>query len=552
MTKVVILGGGVAGMSAAHELIDRGFAVEVYETNRQYCGGKARSVNVPGTANENQNSALPGEHGFRFFPGFYKHITDTMSRIPYRDENGHMNKHGVLDNLTPTESIMIARTNGEPIVTSATFPRNLKQLELVLHIMFGGDDSGLTPDEEKFFAARIWQLMTSCQERRQNVYEKVGWWEYMEADRFSETYRHLLVEGLTRTLVAAQAQKASTKTGGDIFLQLIFNMMDPFVNTDRVLNGPTNDKWLDPWLAYLTGKGVKYHLNNTVNSIEVQDGKIAAAMISDESGNMKRITSDIFLSAVPVEVFAGLITPDMIALDSTFTQIQTLANDVQWMNGLQFFLNQDVSINKGHIIYCDSQWAVTSISQVQFWKGFDITKCYNGKVKGVLSVDISDWNSVGYNGKIAKDCTAEEIKDEIWKEIKAAVNYGGKSILTDDMVETWYLDHDIVPGTTNTINHNKEPLLVNYVNTWCLRPTSYTNIPNLFLSGDYVRTFTDLATMEGANESARRAVNCIIDATGADADLCEIWPLSEPLLLAPFREMDKLRWDKGMPWKNPL
>ena len=25
---------------------------------------------------------LPGEHGFRFFPNFYKHVTDTMSRIP--------------------------------------------------------------------------------------------------------------------------------------------------------------------------------------------------------------------------------------------------------------------------------------------------------------------------------------------------------------------------------------------------------------------------------------------------------------------------------------
>jgi 15-cis-phytoene desaturase len=29
--KVIILGGGVAGMSAAHELIERGFEVSVYE-----------------------------------------------------------------------------------------------------------------------------------------------------------------------------------------------------------------------------------------------------------------------------------------------------------------------------------------------------------------------------------------------------------------------------------------------------------------------------------------------------------------------------------------
>lgn len=31
--KVIILGGGVAGMSADHELIERGFDVSVYDKN---------------------------------------------------------------------------------------------------------------------------------------------------------------------------------------------------------------------------------------------------------------------------------------------------------------------------------------------------------------------------------------------------------------------------------------------------------------------------------------------------------------------------------------
>ena len=555
MAKVVVLGGGVAGMSAAHELIERGFEVEVFDTNTEYCGGKARSVNVPDTSNDNPDSALPGEHGFRFFPGFYKHITDTMSRIPFRNEDGKMNKNGVLDNLTPTEMIMIARYDGEPIITSATFPRSLAQLEAVIHVLVGGDDSGLTKEEEHFFTTRVWQLMTSCKERRQNFYEKIGWWEFMEADNFSETYQHLLVDGLTRTLVAAQAKLASTKTGGDIFLQLIFNMMDPFVNADRVLDGPTNQKWLDPWLEFLREKGVTYHLGHTVTEIEVDvaNKKISGAVILDQNGNKISATGDIYLLAVPIEVVGKLINPDMVKLDDTFTQLQTLANNVQWMNGMQFFLNEDVTINKGHVIYCDSQWAVTSISHVQFWKGYDITKCYNGKVKGVLSVDISDWFTKGFNGKAASDCNAEEIKNEVWAEIKKSLNQNGTEVLRDDMLEYWYLDHDIIIGSlTDAIDKDREPLLVNYVNTWCLRPPAYTNIPNFFLAGDYVRTFTDLATMEGANESARRAVNCIIDATGTDADDCELWDLHEPLLLAPFRKMDELRWEKGLPWKNPI
>jgi uncharacterized protein with NAD-binding domain and iron-sulfur cluster len=68
-TKVIILGGGVAGMSAAHELIERGFAVEIYE-HRSIPGGKARSAPAARSVDTPGHQPLPGEHGFRFFPRF--------------------------------------------------------------------------------------------------------------------------------------------------------------------------------------------------------------------------------------------------------------------------------------------------------------------------------------------------------------------------------------------------------------------------------------------------------------------------------------------------
>ena len=76
--KVIIMGGGVAGMSAAHELIERGFDVQVFEKKVQLPGGKARSVNVPDFDAGEHYNPLPGEHGFRFFPGFYKRVIDTV------------------------------------------------------------------------------------------------------------------------------------------------------------------------------------------------------------------------------------------------------------------------------------------------------------------------------------------------------------------------------------------------------------------------------------------------------------------------------------------
>jgi hypothetical protein len=67
-------------------------------------------------------------------------------------------------------------------------------------------------------------------------------------------------------------------------------------------------------------------------------------------------------------------------------------------------------------------------------------------------------------------------------------------------------------------------------------------IANLFLASDYVQTFTDLATMEGANEAARRAVNGILDASGSKACRCAVWPPREPVAFAPLRELDALRF----------
>ena len=83
--------------------------------------------------------------------------------------------------------------------------------------------------------------------------------------------------------------------------------------------------------------------------------------------------------------------------------------------------------------------------------------------------------------------------------------------------------------------------------SWGDRPEAVTSIENLFLVSDYVRTHTDLATMEGANEAARRAVNGILDASGSNAGRCGVWPLREPAIFAPARAIDRIRFELGRP-----
>ena len=221
------------------------------------------------------------------------------------------------------------------------------------------------------------------------------------------------------------------------------------------------------------------------------------------------------------------------------------------MNGIQFYLTEDVPIATGHVIYVDSPWALTSVSQPQFWRAFDLSKYGDGTVKGLLSVDISDWDVKGLNGKEARHCSREEIALETWAQLKRSLNVGGE-VLRDDQLHSWFLDPDIEDATrrdpsTPRLDTNAEPLLVNYVDTWRIRPEAVTRIPNFFLASDYVRTYTDLATMEAANEAARRAVNGVLRAARADAEPCEIWNLHEPEVFVPLRAYDRVRYRQGLP-----
>src|SRR4051794_3547990 len=127
---VAVLGGGMAGLSAAHELADRGFSVTVYES-RDRPGGKARSLPVPGSGTGGR-ADLPAEHGFRFFPGFYRHVPDTMSRIPYRG-----NARGVLDNLVPATRVMLSQSGGRnELVTAAQLPPSPDHFPAVARVPF--------------------------------------------------------------------------------------------------------------------------------------------------------------------------------------------------------------------------------------------------------------------------------------------------------------------------------------------------------------------------------------------------------------------------------
>ena len=399
-----------------------------------------------------------------------------------------------------------------------------------------GPVSDLTADDLAFFAARIWQILTSCGERRLAEYERTSWWEFIGAGERSPAYQKFLASGITRSLVAAKAREASTRTIGDVFVQLVLTIVNPVAGSaDRVLDGPTNLVWIDPWRTYLESRGVHYLTDAAVKGIRCVEGRITGVDVVHR-GKPTLVQGDHYVAALPLERITPMINASMLAADPSLANLRQLVPAVEWMNGVQFYLTRAIPAVHGHAIHIDTEWALTSISQLRFWRDVPREVFGDSDVQTIMSVDVSDWEAPGPDGRPAMEYSRDEAVREVWRQLKQSVNVE-EELLRDEDLHSWFLDPDIQsdPARPGVLS-NAEPLLVNWVDTWRLRPEAATGIANLFLASDYVRTNTDLATMEGANEAARRAVNALLDAVEFAGARCAVWPLHEPDILAPWHK----------------
>ncbi|WP_278260657.1 FAD-dependent oxidoreductase [Nocardia sp. AG03] len=533
--RVAVLGGGVAGLTAAHELAERGFEVTVYEARA--FGGKARSIPVPGTGRDGRPD-LPGEHGFRFFPGFYQNLPDTMRRIPVEG-----NADGVWSNLISVPEARFSRRDADDIllalpdgITAPTTPEAIREtLAGTITTM-----SKMPPAEAAYFANRLLVFNSSCEARRFGQWEHTSWQAFVRGHERSHEFRALVSRSLTSIMVAAKEDLASTRTIGGMGEQFLGNPLGLGNDggLDRVLNNTTNAAWIDPWVRHLRGLGVRFELGARVAELTMRDRRVSGARIDDG----RTVEADYFVVALPVEQARKLWSAQVLAAAPELEATERLF--VDWMNGLQIYFRTPLHISRGHTAFVDSPWSLTSISQNQLWT-HKLKTFGDGTVADCLSIDISDWHTPGIlYGKPAEECTHDEIYREVWAQLSEHLN-DREQLLRPADVHSWFLD----PGITwqGSRNANADPLLINTAGSWDARPDPHGSIENLFLAGDYVRTDVDLATMEGANESARAAVNALLDVAGSPAPRCTTYRLRRTPELEPLRVIDADRYARGLP-----
>jgi len=611
---VHIFGAGIAGLTVAHELAERGYKVYVYEASLQP-GGKA-ATQYPWLKLGKVWRPMPAEHGFRLFPSFYTHVIDTMSRIPFdrnhtywprRSEKeaaaprnpaepppiGRMRRSytSVADNLLPSSTAAVVRKNSPPRNVPLAYGEKLGGfLRAVEDISNTFRFSDANPSDTQRFQIKCLQYLTSCAARRNDVehdygYGKLTWWEFLGGTRFSERFQ-TEIETFIRTMVAMNARDGNARTVGNVGMQLIFELFTDGSKTNRVLNGPTSEQWLHPWEEYLTQLGVHLNYGCRLTGLGYDRSSRRITRLHYEKDGEARMVDETknahIVLALPLDaskaVLHGSVNEGLVNDDPGLKWIRDvdLGRFTAWMAGIQFYLDQDLPICRGHVYYPESPWKLSSVSQAQFW-GPDFENTYahpedqqqQAKVRGILSVDVCDWETneglFDARGLRACECeTSDLAAREIWAQLRDAHMVAGRHAFPEKFL-AYHLDDGIqfatadveqdkaAPRATSNQKLRRMPVLnasryfIHPPGSHVERPLPETEIGNLVLAGDWVRNGTDLATMEGANEAARTAVNVIIERDQLDGDLCQINELREPAEFDYAKKLDQDLYDRGAP-----
>lgn len=529
----------MGGLACAHELAREGAEVTVYEAGHAL-GGKARSHYVPGTGTNGRRD-LPGEHGFRFYPAFYRHVIATMGEIP-----DPLSPTGtVAGNLVGTGEAGIA-TPARGVVASPRRPKSLRDgMRAVASVYASG---GSVRDLARYLGAHL-KYLSACDDRREREIEAMPWSKFIGADDpgfYREEFRRVLL-ACTRTMVAMDAERGSSRTVGQASCLLLLDAFGD-ADVDRTMMGPTTECWIEPWQAHLAAQGVSFRFGARVEKVDLADGRIARAWLSTD-GETRAIDADAYVLAVPLETATRLLGPDLRAADEGLARLGAidLEETTSWMVGAQYFLSEDVPLCEGHLFLPESPWSLTLISQAQFWnRGRRSMSTYgDGRLRGILSVDVSSCFTPDEDGvRLVDETSREGILRRVLRQVLDSLDPATAATL-ERAVYASKLDDELTVGPGGVVNAGR--LLVHPPGSRSLRPPAVLGIPNLYLAADYVRTSMDLASMEGANEAGRLAARGVLERAGWDAAGVATFAFDELGRLERLRAIDRWLHARGLP-----
>jgi uncharacterized protein with NAD-binding domain and iron-sulfur cluster len=480
MYDIIIFGGGISGLTIAHELVKNNFKILIVEKDEQN-GGMARSNIEPNN--------IPSEHSWRGYAPFYKNTFQLIKEIPY-------NRVNVFNNLSKPIEFYILQDdikNYKPVVSISDYL-----------ILFYFGIQYLFSDKRRNYYDTYMIEPTLKKHLSDDGYNWI--FNFLTGPGYGMNKNDISMGHLFHfPLISLTHKSKHTHTHEDN------NGVSYNHHSDgnwHVMTGPTSNVWIDPWVKYLKKKGVSFLNNAELVKLNYNNNKIISCKVKYKGSVITLKANEYILSINPFNTTTILKASNMNNLYNQFYLLNKNTKSKQISFRIGIHKHIQYPIKNIAFVMNDSEFNITWYPQEKHWRN----KPY---YKSFWSGTIINFEKKGkLYGKSAEFLTKEELKKEIIYQILRSKSFQ-KLVYEQnnfyvkeqdiDYIEIWYEWKHI-----NGILEQKYLKWVNNIYNEKYRPFQKTFFTNLYLSGAHTKTTIKIWSMEGAIESGKITTNYIL------------------------------------------
>lgn len=503
MRNVVIVGAGIAGMTAALRLLERGFHVTLLEQDA-FMGGMLRACTFDDESNGDRH-----EHSYHMLMNWYVNLWELIDEL------------GVRDKFTPSEAFCFlgrGEANAPKLLNVGSPAALLRNLT-----------SGVAPLPDLFVFMYSMIDLLSTPMHRDRLLDEQSVNGFMYSRAYSTDRAAQLQQRVWETVWAIPCYNASAKSYKNF---LKYGNFAP-VPQLWLFNENKYDALIGPLQRKLESFGDRFQfiplayvnelvLDDTGRVAALAYAKVARSPSIDPRGWHKPkvpakanqpplpVEGDLILAVTP-GALARLVNGPVYGRDPKLGDVRKIRSEPMASVELHFKQGKWLpNVPKDVCVLVDTRYEMTFLDYSQHWPDQTSTfLCVTvSDCESLMSVPPEKRRNVEVSSKAKKKSPGELVLD--LAHPTTAIEY-----LLAELRETVPFDAaDIDLERTRIQTNTGEDLFGNEVGSEQWRPTTATAIANLFLAGTYCQNYADVATIEGAVTSGLLAAEQVRSRAG--------------------------------------
>jgi isorenieratene synthase len=266
--SVLVVGGGIAGLSAAMELAERGYRVQVREAG-SVLGGRLATRDLDPGVGEN----FRVEHGLHMWFDNYRTFADLRHRL------------GLNDRFRPYTAVDFVFRNHRPERLESTpkvFPANLVGIIDRSPNLDWGDivgSSGILPDLFQFDFRRVFQRL-----------DGITFDEWMRRTRVTERFADVVLRPAAHVTLNRVEDLSAAEM---VLFQHLYFTSQPFAFDREVTTVDHGTAVIDPWVTHLRRLGVQVRTSAPVPGLRVEAGRAVGVVGEPERHDAVVLATDV-------------------------------------------------------------------------------------------------------------------------------------------------------------------------------------------------------------------------------------------------------------------